>query len=52
MRLGSPRVRDARTAIAEHGHILEAIEARDAPAAVAALQTHLRNSASVEFATP
>lgn len=51
MRLGNPQVRDARTAIVEHGVILEAIEARDPAAAVAALQTHLRNSSTDSSST-
>jgi len=47
MRLGSTRVRDARTAIDEHEVILEAIEARDPVAATAALQTHLQNAGKI-----
>jgi GntR family transcriptional regulator, rspAB operon transcriptional repressor len=48
MRLGSTRVRDARSAIEEHEAIIEAIEARDATAATAALHLHLRRSSNVE----
>ena len=48
MRLGNPHVRDARRAAEEHAQIVEAIEVRDPLAAVAALQTHLRNSSQIE----
>jgi DNA-binding GntR family transcriptional regulator len=47
MRLGSTHVRDARAAIEEHEVILEAIEARDAAAAEAALRTHLANAGRI-----
>ncbi|MHB8643871.1 MAG: GntR family transcriptional regulator [Gaiellaceae bacterium] len=49
MRLGSTHVRDARAAIDEHEAIVEAIENRDAPAAAAALQRHLRNSRQADL---
>jgi DNA-binding GntR family transcriptional regulator len=45
MRLGGTHVRDARYAIDEHEVIINAIESRDAEAAMAAMQIHLRNSA-------
>lgn len=43
MRLGNP-IRDARAAVSEHGTIVDAIEARDVDAAIAALVAHLHNS--------
>lgn len=52
MRLGSTRVRDARNAIDEHEAIIDAIEARDATAATAALQLHLHNSGRSDLQAP
>jgi DNA-binding GntR family transcriptional regulator len=48
MRLGSAQVRDARQAIAEHAVIVEAFEARDPDAAVAALVEHLLRARLVD----
>jgi DNA-binding GntR family transcriptional regulator len=46
MRLGNP-IRDPGAAVSEHGVIVDAIEARDQEAAIAALVAHLANSSGV-----